>query len=478
MASTRTGPRRRSSSGTCVSHRYRESTAAEEWCDAALSQHDRNVAWIAAGGNAEGSMRALRGKWRLHRIKLSSAQQVPDLHPFRVGVLDIGGSLQKRVIDVVRTNQHVKWIALIAEGVPSQELSDLVKGFCFDVHKTPLDDERLDATLERAYRAAQVEGRMHRTGHEQQYADAVQMIGASAPVRELHRLLMRAASSDAPVILQGENGTGKELAARLLHRHSPRAARPFVVINCGALPTQLIQSELFGYEAGAFAVASSRKLGRLELANGGTVVLDDVDKLGPEMQTDLLGFLRNGTFWRVGGVEPISADVRLIATTTVDLTAAIAAGRFREDLYYRLNVIHVNVPPLRERGVDVIRLARHFLKRHGSPCRFTHASVEAMLRYHWPGNVRELINRVQRAATVADGLLLKPKHLGLPDPSGTEKRQPTLAEARARAEREAIQEALRQSAHNVARAARQLGIGRVTLYRLIGKHGISLQREY
>ena len=207
-------------------------------------------------------------------------------------------------------------------------------------------------------------------------------------------------------------------------------------------------------------------------------MLDDVDKLGPEMQTDLLGFLRNGTFWRVGGVEPISADVRLIATTTVDLTAAIAAGRFREDLYYRLNVIHVNVPPLRERGVDVIRLARHFLKRHGSPCRFTRASVEAMLRYHWPGNVRELINRVQRAATVADGLLLQPKHLGLPDPSGTEKRQPTRAEARARAEREAIQEALRQSAHNVARAARQLGIGRVTLYRLIGKHGISLQREY
>jgi len=355
MTSTRTGPRRRSSSGSCVSTRYLEPSAAEESCDAALSERERN---------------------------------------------------------------------------------------------------------------------------ERQVVDDPPMIGASSSMKELHRLLVRAASSDAPVILEGENGAGKEVAAHILHRHSPRGARPFVVINCGALTSQLIQSELFGYEAGAFAVANARKLGRLELANGGTLLLHDVDKLGPDMQVGLLAFLRNGTFWRVGGVEPISVDVRVIATTTMDLGAAVAARRFREDLYYRLNVIHVNVPPLRERGADVLRLARHFLRRYSSPCRFTRASVEAMLRYHWPGNVRELINRVQRAVTVADGLLLEPKHLGLPEPSRTEKRQPTLAEARARAEREAIQEALRQSAHNVARAARQLGIGRVTLYRLIGKHGISLQRQY
>jgi DNA-binding NtrC family response regulator len=398
---------------------------------------------------------------------------------FRVGVLDLGGPMRKRVIELVRANQHIKWIALISKNMQSfDEVRDLVDAFCFAVESAPLDDSRLEVMLERAYRAACLEAGRLRTELEEQCIDGASMIGASAPMQELDRLLRRAAFSDAPVILKGESGTGKELAARMLHRHSPRAAKPFVVISCGGLSGLLIQSELFGYEAGAFAVANGQKVGKLELANGGTVLLDDVDKLEPEVQVDLLGFLRNGTFWRVGGVEPVSVDVRVIAATTVDLTAAIAAGRFRQDLYYRLNVIHVSVPPLRERGADVIRLARHFLKRHRSPSRFTRASVEAMLRYHWPGNVRELINRVQRAATIADGLLLHPKHLGLPDPSGVERRQPTLAEARARAEREAIQEALRQSAHNVARAARQLGIGRVTLYRLIGKHGISLQRQY
>ncbi|HEX6994999.1 MAG TPA: sigma-54 dependent transcriptional regulator [Gammaproteobacteria bacterium] len=437
------------------------------------------MVWVTSGADAKDWSRALHGKWRLHRIRLASEQQIPDLHAFRVGVIDIDGPIPKRVIDWLRANQHIKWIALIPEGTPSHdELRYLVEGFCFDVHGAPMDDTRLKVTLDRAFRAARLEAHSRRMELERQCIDGVPMIGASAAMLELRRLLIRAAASDAPVVLQGENGTGKELAARMLHRHSARSARPFVVIHCGALPSQLIQSELFGYEAGAFPAANARKLGRLELANGGTVVLDDVDKLGFEMQVDLLAFLRNGTFWRVGGLEPISADVRVIATTTVDLSSAIAERRFREDLYYRLNVIHVNVPPLRERGADVMRLARHFLKRHCSPCRFTRASVEAMLRYDWPGNVRELINCVQRAATVTDGLLIQPKHLGLTHAAGAQKRQPTLAEARARAEREAIQEALRQSAHNVARAARQLGIGRVTLYRLMGKHGISLQRQY
>ncbi|WP_038035592.1 MULTISPECIES: sigma-54 dependent transcriptional regulator [unclassified Thioalkalivibrio] len=441
----------------------------------------REVAWLDAGGHARESVLRLSGAWRLRRLSFPLARAWPDLDGVRVGLLDLDHPLPSQLIDFVNAHQQVKWIALVHPGLlPSPALRDLIRDNCYDFHTLPLDQARLEVTLGRACGMAVLETPSEPTAMVPSPAEGRPIIGHSAPMQSLARQLTRVAGSEAPVLFLGESGTGKELAARTVHRLSRRADGPFVAVNCGALPAPLIQSELFGHEAGAFTGATRRKIGQLELAHDGTLLLDEIGDLGLELQVNLLRFLQEGTLVRVGGLQPIQVDVRVLAATHMNLFRAVEAGRFREDLYYRLNVIQLDVPPLRDRGSDLMALAQFYFERFR--CQnprlrgFTQAAVRALHGHRWPGNVRELVNRIQRAVTMAEGRLIRPEDLGFPAQERDDS-QETLAQARDRAERETVIRALGQCDNNVSRAARQLGVGRVTLYRLLDKYGVRPQKH-
>ena len=281
--------------------------------------------------------------------------------------------------------------------------------------------------------------------------------------------------TEAPVFIAGETGTGKELAAMAVHRQSRRHAQPFVAINCGAIPHNLVQSELFGYERGAFTGAQARKLGRIEMANGGTLFLDEIGDLPMESQASLLRFLQQGSIERLGGHEQIKIDVRIISATHHDLDSAIADGRFRADLYHRLCVLRLQQPPLRDRGGDIDKLAEYALQRYSQEGRrslkgFAPCARHALHTHPWPGNVRELINRVRQAVVMAEGRLITAADLHIDD--GTGRPPPTLDEVRDAATRDAIERALQRNRGRLVDTARELGVSRVTLYRLMGRHGL------
>jgi two-component system, NtrC family, response regulator HydG len=291
--------------------------------------------------------------------------------------------------------------------------------------------------------------------------------------------LRKYAPVDLPVLITGETGSGKEVAARALHALSARRERPFVAINCGALPPNLVQSELFGHERGAFTGANARRIGHFEAACGGTVFLDEIGDLPLDAQTSLLRLLQEGTLVRVGSSQPIKLDVRVLAATHVDLESAVAQGSFREDLYYRLNVLRLHMPALRERGGDIELLAQHFLDafrlRHPGRARtFSGSARQAMRGFGWPGNVRELLNRVQRAAVVAEGTLISAADLDLLDAPSSVPLRPSLGLTRVSAEREAVLNCLRESRYNISECARRLNVSRVTVYRLCKKHRLEL----
>ena len=303
------------------------------------------------------------------------------------------------------------------------------------------------------------------------------IFGQSAATIELLRQIRRIAKVDAPVFIGGESGSGKELAAQAIHQYSSRASQPFVPVNCGAIQPSLIQSELFGHERGAFTGADREKRGLIEAADGGTLFLDEIGDLPRELQINLLRFLQEKTISRVGSTRSIQVDVRVIAATNVDLEKAVAAGKFREDLFYRLNVLNLRVAPLRERRDDIELLAEHFFRRFAlekSPRLkgFSERALGVMTAHAWPGNVRELVNRVRRAMVMAEGRLITPADLGL-EPRSDAPPWEALGDARTKAEQTAIVVSLKQAGKNVTQAARHLGVSRMTLYRLMAKHGIS-----
>jgi len=322
-------------------------------------------------------------------------------------------------------------------------------------------------------------------GLQAEKAGGGRMIGSSPAMRRIHNTVRKIAATDAPVLVTGESGTGKELAAQAVHEQSARAPGPFVPINCAALPPALIAAELFGHEKGAFTGANQRRSGRIQSAEGGTVFLDEIGDLPLDLQAHLLRFLQENTIDRVGGHHPIKVDVRVIAATNTPLRKAVAAGRFREDLYYRLNVLTLDMPPLRERGGDVDELTAFFLdlfaREIDKPARSLHPEAAAAIRaYSWPGNVRELAATLRRAVVMADGDLLTAADLALPAPEPDPTRQPgppSLEAARQKAEEAAVRQALRGNRGNVKRTAQQLGISRVTLYRLMEKHGIPSRED-
>ena len=306
------------------------------------------------------------------------------------------------------------------------------------------------------------------------------LIGRSPAMQEIYRALARLTQTDLTVMITGESGTGKELVARALHSYGKRRAHPFVAINMAAIPRDLIEAELFGHEKGAFTGAQARGIGRFEQAEGGTLFLDEIGDMPMEAQTRLLRVLQEGEYTSVGGREPVKSHVRIVAATHRNLQQQIAQGLFREDLFYRLNVVPLRLPPLRERLTDIADLARHFLRRaalQGLPERTLGEGAEVRLMAHaWPGNVRELENRLKRAVIMADGKLVTAADLDLNGGSDEESAadQINLKAVRDAADRKAIRRAVARTEGNISNAAKLLGISRPTLYDLIKQHGLQV----
>jgi Nif-specific regulatory protein len=318
----------------------------------------------------------------------------------------------------------------------------------------------------------------------QQRYDFSNMVGASGPMRQMYEEMARVAGTGTTVLVRGESGTGKELIAQAIHYHSSRAKRPFIKVNCAALPETLVESELFGHERGAFTGAESRKKGRFELANGGTLFLDEIGELSPAIQVKLLRVLQEREFERVGGTEPVRVDVRVIAATNRNLEKALAEGTFREDLYYRLNVFPIFIPPLRERKADVLPLADHFVEKyareHGKTIkRISTPAIDLLACYHWPGNVRELENTIERAVLLADGEVIHGHHLPptlqTAEATGTVV-STSLGGAVATFERSLIEDALKTTRGNRSKAARLLNTTERVINYKVKKYGIDPAR--
>jgi len=310
-----------------------------------------------------------------------------------------------------------------------------------------------------------------------------QMLGNSPQMCDVFSSIRKVATTEAPVLILGESGTGKEMAALGIHRRSARSAGPFVAINCGAIPENLLESELFGHEKGAFTGAHAQRPGRIETAANGTLFLDEIGELPPNLQVKLLRFLQEQCIERVGGRKEIHVDTRVIAATNSDLKKALKEGTFREDLYYRLAVVVLRLPSLRERTGDIHLLAQAFLKKFGSESgrariKFSPGAIGAIERYAWPGNVRELENRVRRAVIMCEGNQVTATDLELQELEAAASSGPqTLKEAREVVERELVQRALRRHNGKIAPASAELGISRPTFYELMEKLGIQKEKD-
>lgn len=435
-------------------------------------------------GTDNGVLDALRARgWDIITVtRLDEAENLIDAHGFHLGMVLFGSREQSDISPIqslLAMRYPMEWIALLPpQALHNREVCQLIAQGFYDYHTLPLDPERLQFTLGHAYGMALVMKRLR--AQTPSHGDEG-IIGCSPKFTKLFADIERAAGLDVSVLVRGENGSGKEIAARAIHRRSMRGDRPFIVVSCGALPSNLMMSELFGFEKGAFAGAYRTKEGSIEAASGGTLFLDEVGELPADLQEVMLRFLREKTIRRVGGDRDIPVDVRVIAATHVDLAKAVADGHFSEELYQALSPFVVNVPSLRERRDDIELLAKYYLDlfvnekyRHISG--FTPEAVTSMQRYEWPGNIRELINRVRRAMVMCEDRWITPQDLGLNvvEP-GTTKFQGnvmTLDEAKAEAEKEIIQVTLRATENNISRAARQLAVSRMTLYRLMDKHRI------
>ncbi|MEZ4600305.1 MAG: PEP-CTERM-box response regulator transcription factor [Syntrophotaleaceae bacterium] len=366
----------------------------------------------------------------------------------------------------------------------------------YDFYRKPIELPELKIILQRAFHLAALEEENRNLvktvrGEEQCLSG---IFGQCPRMEQIFTTIRKVASVDVPVLILGESGTGKELVARAIHENSLRKNGPFVPINCGAIPENLLESELFGHEKGAFTGAQSQVRGKVEYAEGGTLFLDEIGEMPPTLQVKLLRFLQEKVIQRVGGRQDLPLDVRVVAATNIDIQQAIADGAFREDLYYRIGVISIDLPPLRERGEDIFLLAHLFLRRFGSEFNrkvrgFSARAMEALRGYAWPGNVRELENKIKRAVVLTDQAFLEPGDLGFAEVTPEEGRpagsaiviEPVgishletlnLKEARNRVEKEILLLALEKEGGNIVRAADVLGVSRPTIYDLLKKHGL------
>jgi two-component system NtrC family response regulator len=348
----------------------------------------------------------------------------------------------------------------------------------YDYFRKPVQVDELRVVLRRALQLYELERENRELQRRLGGQGLDELIGTSEAMQKVFSALRKLASTDAPVLIAGESGTGKELAARAIHRLGAQGEGPFVAINCGAIPENLLESELFGHEKGAFTGAHAQRKGRIELAHGGTLFLDEIGELPLPLQVKLLRVLQEHTLQRVGGRQDVVVDARVISATNRDLKAAVEAGRFRDDLYYRVAVVNLPLPPLRDRGEDVFLLARVFLEREAGRAKrkivgFAPDALRAIEAHTWPGNVRELENRVRRAVVMADGPLVSPADLELESVASETPKSRGLREMRESVERETVRKALARNGGNVSQTAAELGISRPTLYGLMEKLGIS-----
>jgi len=375
--------------------------------------------------------------------------------------------------DMLQLDPLLKVLVITGQNERKNGMEAIGQG-AYDFFSKPVKVEDLKIVLERAIHVQNLE-RERRDLFEKDRFDAFEgMIGSSAQMQKVFATIEKVSNTDAPVLISGESGTGKELVARAIHKRSSRNSGPFIAINCGAIPENLLESELFGHEKGAFTGAHMQRQGRIEMAQGGTLFLDEIGELSAALQVKLLRFLQEHEIERVGGRSLIHIDARVLAATNVDLTKAMATGRFREDLYYRLSVVNISMPMLREREGDIPLLAKAFLCRQTAGRNknliLTAKALAALESHTWPGNVRELENRIQRAAIMAENGRIMPLDLALT--SQPEHEDQSLSKARESVEREMVSAALARNKGNLTRAAADLEISRPSLYELIEKLGI------
>jgi two-component system, NtrC family, response regulator AtoC len=373
---------------------------------------------------------------------------------------------------VRRKHPEIPVIMLTAHGTVGSAVEALKQG-AFDYLTKPFDPDEIRGVMEKAVSTRRLAAREARLPGDEDPEPL--LVGESLLLREVRHVIERVAPTTATVLISGESGTGKEIVARSLHRASAVRGGPFVKVNCAAIPEGLLESELFGYEKGAFTGANARKPGKFELADGGTLFLDEIGEMPLAAQPKLLRAIQEGRFYRVGGTETVHVTVRLVAATNRDLRAEVNAGRFREDLFYRLHVVPIDLPPLRDRSEDIPVLARRFLERFARKLQrpvtgIDPAAMDALRAHGWPGNIRELENAIERATLMCDGTTLLPRDLppelgehaaaGSATASGATPLRERIRAATQRIERDAILEALRLTDGNVTRAAKELGLSR------------------
>jgi len=347
-----------------------------------------------------------------------------------------------------------------------------------DFYQKPIESDTLRFVIERAFKLADLEAENRRLASAVEHQPLDGLMAASPQMLKLCRQVERVAPTDATVLLLGETGTGKELIAQALHRLSARRDGPFVAINCAAIPENLLESELFGHEKGAFTGASSRKIGRIESASGGTLFLDEIGDMPLALQAKILRFLQERCIERIGGNQTHAVDVRVLSATHSPLADMCQAGSFREDLYFRLAEITLELPPLRDRTGDAVLIARHLVQRFadGRPLALASSAVAAIEAWHWPGNIREMENRIKRACIMADHAQISAGDLEL-DVDDADDEPLNLKSVRASAERQAVLRALQRSDQNISEAARLLGISRPTLYNLMDRFELGESRS-
>jgi two-component system NtrC family response regulator len=420
----------------------------------------------------------------------NSAIEMVKTRPPKVVILDLGlppkardaSEGLKALQEILEIDPIIKVLMVTGNTEKENALKAIQLG-AFDFFTKPVDLDEVQVTVKRACHVANLERENIVLRKELETEGLGEMLGTSAPIQEVFTTIRKVATVDVPVLILGETGTGKELAARAIHRLSNRGNGPFVVINCGAIPENLLESELFGHEKGAFTGANTMRKGRIEYSEGGTLFLDEIGELSPLLQVKLLRFLQEHTIERVGGRESISVDVRVIVATNRDLNSAVKSGEFREDLYFRLGVVTLIIPPLQERDDDVYILALAFLRRYSREFNinirgFRESAISVIRSYSWPGNIRELENKVKGAVAMCQGGEISPEDLALPSSEYGKSREEevkkvvTLLAGREVFEKRMVHEALLKHKGVVSRAALELGISRQYLSNLLVKYDI------
>lgn len=403
----------------------------------------------------------------------------PDVVTLDLGLPpDAGGASEgfRLLEEILRLSPQTKVIVVTGREDKDNAVKAIGMGAC-DFYQKPLDAEILTFVVHRAFRLAELEKENRELSQHRNGTNIKGIVAASPQMLGICRTLEKVAPTDVTTLITGETGTGKELLARALHDLSHRAAKPFAAINCAAIPENLLESELFGFEKGSFTGATQSKKGKIEHANGGTLFLDEIGDMPMALQAKLLRFLQERVVDRVGSVNPIPVDVRVVCATHRDVRQLIDSAEFREDLYYRISEITLDVPALRDRDGDALVIAQSLLKTLGKQLdrpnlSFTEDAICAISQYPWPGNVREMINKVKRATIMADGKRVTASDLELQQGEELHGSQLNLRQVRETAESQAIMQALQSCNFNMAQASRLLGVTRPTLYNLTDKYRI------